>query len=171
MPVARSVPLVLLLLGSAHAGPAWAQNPSAGLSMAVIQKLRALLSTSPLLEPTMGVVEQAQYVADARNVLSQVPGASAADVESAADAAAAVETALAGSAVRAELISEPPGIVVSYRRLIDPEAALTQATTNDTIQVPPALYLFIGTDAQSGKADSLKVACATGCRVKFSFAP
>lgn len=166
--------LLVLLVGCATlpARLALAQNPST-ISAATVQRLRELLETSPLLEPTMGVVEQAQYVASAQEVLSQVPGSQPAGIESPTEATTAVEAALsfAGSAVTAELVSEPPGSVVSYRRLIDSDATLVQATTNDTISVAPALYLFMATNPHSGQTDSLRVACATQCRAKFVFPP
>ena len=168
----RVLAVLLAMCASLPAPLALAQNPGA-ISAATLQRLQELLVSSPLLEPTMGVVEQAQYVASAQEALSQVPGSKPSGIESPTDATAAVESALAlaSSAVVVELVSEPPGAVVSYRRLIDSDAALLQATTNDTISVAPALYLFMAANPRSGQTDSLRVACATQCRVKFVFPP
>lgn len=134
-------------------------------------KITDLLNRSTLLEPTMSVVREARFVRDSRAVLQALPGGDsvAAKVTNATDATRELERALAGSAVRANITSVPTGLVVHYRRLVDPHAPLLSLTTNDIKSLDPALYVFTCTDPKTKRIRELKTSCATNCNVTFNF--
>ena len=74
-----------------------------------------------------------------------------------------------GNTVKAVVTSAPQGIQVSFRRFIDSGVVSLNITTNDTVLISPALYVFEALDA-AGQVHRQTVSCATDCRVFFNFA-
>jgi len=168
----RSLALVSLALGIA--GPIYAQPTSDTLNkaqavptMALRTRVRELLAKSPLLDPTMSVVREAQFVRDAQAALAGTPWAFKA--ESALDATRALEAILADEIVTAKIVSVPSGIVVSYRRLVDPNAPALNVTSDDSLRLEPATYQFWATPPSGGANQVQRVPCLSGCNVKFVF--
>lgn len=146
-------------------------SDSARRQMRLAQRM-GLLQRAPVLEPTMGVVAGQLYIRDTRLALAdELDPAALEEIRSPEDATRALEASLGGIVVQAKVRSQPSRIVVRYRRLIDPPGAERSVTTDDDIQLPPALYLFEARHPVSGKVQEQRKSCATPCNVQFVFAP
>src|SRR5687767_4547324 len=148
-------------------------TPSRGqvpLDQAKRDRVVNAVNTSPLLAPTMSVVREAQYVRDAQLLLADISWSSGGPpVSSVAEATKVLESLLAGSTVRAIVTSVPTRVLVKYRRLVDLNAPALSVTTDDTLNLQPATYLFIGTDPTTQATIEQRVPCASRCKVVFDF--
>ncbi len=152
--------MALGVLATAPVAPACADAQDPGnLRFQVVQ----LLNESPLLNPTLSVVQQAIFVRDARVLLD-----GGLEIESALDATRALEETLEGT-VTATVESVPAGLVVTYNPITDPEAQELAATTRDEFPLRPALYEFRCTNPETGVEEVQRKSCATNCRVMFNF--
>ena len=112
------------------------------------------------------VLSQREFLAEAADILRDVPGTDRPPIvfRSALDGVRALESLLTGF-VPVELVSDPPGISVSFRRSVEiDDAAAVTATTNDTLSVRPAWYDFWWTRSD-GVVQRARVDCVTRCRV------
>jgi hypothetical protein len=130
-----------------------------------------LLNRSPLLKPTMGAVAGARYVNDTRALLTSTRDeGELQQIKTVEKATQELEQVLEKTmSVYAVVQSEPSRVEVTYRRLIQKAAPPRSLTTNDSILLRPALYLFEGKDPATGAAQRKPVACATRCKVDFIF--
>lgn len=144
-----------------------------GARLQAVREARAveLLNTSPLLEPTMGVVAGARHVRETRAVLFGLSGFDPAGVTSVEEADEALEQVLAANTVFASVTSVPPGQVVKYRRILDALGQEQSVTTDRSIPLRPALYVFVAVDPQTGRSMEQRIPCATNCNVTFNFGP
>jgi hypothetical protein len=127
-----------------------------------------LLKRSPLLEPTMGVVAGHRFVGEVRSLLATVGDSLGPGANTPQAATRALELLLGDRTVRAEIQSEPAGLVVKYRRMTDPTQRELAVTTSDTISLQPALYVFTIVDPRTGQPEVQNKDCATPCTVRFN---
>lgn len=164
-----SVALIALFT---HGGPLTAGGQDLSpIPLVARQKAVQLLNNSPLLRPTMSVVGEAAFVRDSKEVLRSIPGGDtiAAGLATARDATAELENVLAGSSVQATVVSVPSGLLVGYRRLVDDHAPILNTTSDATLAIEPALYLFRCTNPRTRQVEERRIACATNCKVEFRF--
>lgn len=163
----RAILLLVLLL------PVLGARPAAGHAQAASAREAAaeILGRSPLLLTRSAAAAETRFVQQARAILAASPetAEAAREISTAEEATRALERALAGTTVTAVVRSTPPALVVTYRRLVDEGAPELTVTTNDSIPLQPALYLFTATDPASGRVMEQKKSCAAGCTVAFRF--
>src|SRR6266550_3818813 len=161
--------LTAVILGSSILlQPSAAQ--SMGMNQATRTKVIELLASSPLLEPTMSVVHEAQFVRESQAQLDAITyGTTAKSPSTAREATAELEALLAGLTVKATVTSVPRGLVVSYHRLVDTNALDLTVTTDDVLTLEPALYVFTCKDPKTGRLEEHRTSCAGPCKVSFTF--
>lgn len=158
----RNLLVVAALLVGAT-GPAPAQDRDPVVAQAIV-----LIDGSPLLNPTMSVVREAQFVARVRQFLADAGLGGGEDLNNATDAQRALE-AMLGFQVTAEVNSFPSGLVVTYRRLVDGPESDRDITTDSSVRLFPAAYLFSAVDVRTGETETRRVSCSEDCTVTFDF--
>lgn len=148
---------------------AWQSDEELGQSEEEIlsRDLVALLDQSPLLEPTEGLWAEEYYVSQARLVLDRA-GRPTGDISTARQATAALEEAL-GEEVEVVVTSQPSGLDVEYRRLVDTAAAWLSVTTDHKMVKEAAVYTFRCINPSTREFVVKHISCATPCRASFFF--
>ena len=130
--------------------------------------VRTMLARSPLLRDTETVVEDANYVASVRDLLSRlaVPDTAVA-IRTALDAARVLEKMLIPDMVSIRLESEPAGFAVSYYRIIDGPQSGSVAITDTILRLPAGLYRFGFTNSATAELRTQGRACVEDCRLRW----
>ncbi len=132
--------------------------------------VRDMLEMAPLLKDTMTVVEDANYVAQVRDLLSalEVPDTTV-QIRTSVDAARVLEGLLVPDTVDVFLESDPPGFAVRYYRIVEGQESWSSATTDTILQLPAGLYRFGFLNSTTGEIRSQGRACVLGCRLRWRF--
>ncbi|MBI2401723.1 MAG: hypothetical protein HYV20_03075 [Gemmatimonadetes bacterium] len=143
---------------------AWGQAPPPPQLRADIT---SLVQSGPSLLGTATPDERRRFVLKAAGLLQQLPDSTRGGtvVGSVEDAVRELENALAAfGQASAEVRSEPPGMTVRYWRAFDTREAAASVTTNATLRVRPAWYLFVCRDPATGReSEPERVDCTSRC--------
>jgi hypothetical protein len=132
-------------------------------------QVRQLLASNILIEPTT-TEEERTFLAEARLLLDGIPRGVIGDVPATArHAVSDLEMMLASERVSAIVTSSPSGLKVLYWPLVRDSSSARDVTTGDTIRVRPAAYVFKTREPKTGRADSTRRDCLSGCQVHFMF--
>lgn len=167
----RATLLLSALVLLAGAFPPGVRAQSSSSPSGARERAAEMLDLSPVLLERSGIAGEARFVRQARALLAASPetAEAARSISTVEDATLALERALEGTTVFAVVRSTPSPLVVTYRRLVDERAPQLTVTTDDSIPLQPALYLFTATDPASGRVQEQKKSCAAGCSVVFRF--
>jgi len=129
-----------------------------------------LLRRAPLLQDSMTVVEESDYVEE---VLAFFHGVARPDslvrIRSGRDAVRALEGLLAPDSVSAHLQSDPPGFRVHYYRIADGSSTSVETTTDTTLILPAGLYRFGFFNTRTGELREQGRACLQDCSIRWRF--
>ena len=158
---------MVLVIGSAPVGDATAQAIRPDTTRIMV---RNMLSRAPLIRDSMTVIEDADYVAQVRDLLSaiSVPD-STVKIRSSLDAARVLEGMLVPDTVNIVLSSSPPGFTVRYYRIIDGPEEWSSATTDTVLRLPAALYRFGFLNSTTGEMRQQGRSCTEDCRLRWRF--
>ncbi len=132
--------------------------------------VRDILTQAPLLKDTMTVIEDADYAARVRDLLSalSVPD-STVQIRTSIDATRVLERMLAPDTVSIRLESDPPGFTVRYYRIVDGPEVWSTATTDTILRLPAGLYRFGFLNSATGEIRNQGRACVEDCRLRWRF--
>ena len=140
------------------------QESQQALTARVIRLLkRAPITTAADSGPALS---QREFLTLTAALLREVPASDRPLVvlRSSIDAVRELEALLSGF-VPVEVLSDPPGVRVSYRRAVEAnDASLVTVTTNATLSLHPGWYDFTWKD-DGGNVRGERVDCATRCKV------
>ena len=129
-----------------------------------------LLDGSPVVAPRRNLPAEVAFVRDVRALVAATPAgaASAARIETAEEAMAALEALLAHRQSRIEVRHPTRGFPVAYRRWLyrdDPSVLWSPLQSDTAVTVPAAAYQFRYRPAGAARDTIVTLPCANGCRV------
>jgi len=134
------------------------------------KQVKELLERAPVLSPRpSNALDEKRFIEEANKLLVHADW-EVGKIETAVDAIAELEIWFSASPpVKAQVISNPTGLDVEYRKVVDTQGPFQNTTTDNVkLMVNPVLYKFICKNKNGEKKEQI-IACTNGCTVKFEF--
>lgn len=163
---ARGLAILLIAVTSSSVAAQTTKTDSVHAQLQLRQEVRALLDSA---ERVRGTDRERAFMWRAATLLAQFPDSlrAARVMRTVDDAASSLERVLMtfGMAV-AVVHSNPPGSLVSFRRVYDTTATRFSITANDSQSVAPASYSVICTWPGKQPSQAQKKDCTSHCLVE-----